>query len=168
MQAFNDYYAALGVKRAASPEEIKRAYRRMVFRYHPDRNPGNDEAAEKFKQILDAYNVLSDAVSRAEYDSATQTDEDKAQSGDKQQRYSERKNGDTAGNGFGFGFAQGFRASGEAEPKCPVCSIAGTENILSRRGASGTARGKQFVSAPFNVIFCKACGHIYGVTAYNS
>lgn len=163
MDAPNDYYAVLGVKRAASAEEIKRAYRRLVFRYHPDRNPGNDEASERFKQILDAYNVLSDSAARAEYDAETRTDEDEARPGDKHRRYDERKAGDTSGNGFGF--AQGFRANVEAEPKCPVCSITGTENILSRRGASGTARGKQFITAPFNVIFCKACGHIYGVTA---
>jgi curved DNA-binding protein len=159
-----DYYSVLGIAPGASAEEIKRAYRKMVFRFHPDRNPGNEEAVVKFKQVLDAYSVLTDAAKRSEYDGATQTGEGKSHHGDEQAR-EPRESGATSGNGFGFDFAQGFKANVEAEPKCPVCSIAGVENIVSRRGASGTTRGKQFVTAPFNVIFCKTCGYVYGVTA---
>ena len=55
-----DYYSLLGIKRSANPTEIKQAYRKMVFRYHPDRNPEDDQAAEMFKQVLEAYETLSD------------------------------------------------------------------------------------------------------------
>ncbi|RLA86192.1 MAG: J domain-containing protein [Deltaproteobacteria bacterium] len=63
-----DYYKILGVSRDASPEEIKRAYRRLALKYHPDRNPGDKEAEEKFKEINEAYAVLSDPEKRRQYD----------------------------------------------------------------------------------------------------
>jgi molecular chaperone DnaJ len=63
-----DYYEALGVRRNASQVEIKRAYRQLALLYHPDRNPGNREAEEKFKEAAEAYSVLGDAGKRATYD----------------------------------------------------------------------------------------------------
>ncbi len=68
LQNFRDYYEILGVPREASNEEIKKVYRRLARQYHPDLNPGNKEAEEKFKDIGEAYEILSDASKRAQYD----------------------------------------------------------------------------------------------------
>ncbi|MBK5284243.1 MAG: molecular chaperone DnaJ [Bacteroidia bacterium] len=63
-----DYYEVLGVQRAATEQEIKKAYRQMALKYHPDKNPGNKEAEEKFKEAASAYEVLSDKEKRQRYD----------------------------------------------------------------------------------------------------
>ena len=63
-----DYYEVLGVAKTASAEEIKKAYRKNAMKYHPDRNPGDASAEAKFKEVGEAYEVLSDADKRARYD----------------------------------------------------------------------------------------------------
>ena len=63
-----DYYEVLGVGRNATLDEIKKAYRQLAIKYHPDKNPGNKEAEEKFKEAAEAYSVLSDKDKRAKYD----------------------------------------------------------------------------------------------------
>ncbi len=63
-----DYYEVLGISKGASAEEIKKAYRGLAKKYHPDMNPGNKEAEEKFKEVSEAYAVLSDADKRGKYD----------------------------------------------------------------------------------------------------
>lgn len=66
--AKRDYYEVLGISKGASADEIKKAYRRMALKYHPDKNPDDKEAEEKFKEAAEAYEVLSDANKKARYD----------------------------------------------------------------------------------------------------
>ena len=65
---YKDYYQILGVDRKASAEDIKRAYRKLAMQFHPDRNPGDKQAEERFKEINEAYQVLSDPQKRSRYD----------------------------------------------------------------------------------------------------
>ena len=83
-----DYYEILGVTKTSSPDEIKKAYRKVAMQYHPDKNPGNKEAEEKFKEAAEAYEVLSDTDKRSQYD-----------------RFGHAGVG---GNGRGFGGGQGM------------------------------------------------------------
>ncbi len=81
-----DYYEILGVSKSASEEEIKKAYRKMAIKYHPDKNPDNKESEEKFKEAAEAYEVLSNAQKKAQYD-----------------RFGHAGMGGAAGDGFGGG-----------------------------------------------------------------
>ncbi|MGB2925819.1 MAG: DnaJ C-terminal domain-containing protein [Limnothrix sp.] len=65
---FKDYYSILGVSKSASADEIKKTFRKLALKYHPDRNPGDTVAEEKFKEISEAYEVLSDKEKRTKYD----------------------------------------------------------------------------------------------------
>src|SRR5947209_17063692 len=64
----SDYYDILGVKRDAAEPEIKKAYHKLAMKYHPDRNPGDKQAEQKFKELQEAYDVLSDKTKRTNYD----------------------------------------------------------------------------------------------------
>lgn len=81
-----DYYEVLGVAKSASADEIKKAYRKIALQYHPDRNPGDKEAEEKFKEAAEAYDVLSNPDKKAQYD-----------------RFGHAGMGGAAGGGFGGG-----------------------------------------------------------------
>src|SRR5215213_3151727 len=68
MAAKRDYYEVLEVARTATGDEIKRSYRKLAVKFHPDKNPGDPTAEDKFKEISEAYDVLMDAEKRAAYD----------------------------------------------------------------------------------------------------
>ncbi|HEY5982958.1 MAG TPA: J domain-containing protein [Anaerolineales bacterium] len=65
---YKDYYKILGVERSASADEVRKAYRKLAMKYHPDRNPGDHQAEEHFKDLNEAYQVLNDSEKRARYD----------------------------------------------------------------------------------------------------
>ena len=69
--AEKDFYQVLGVSKDASDSDIKKAYRKLAVQYHPDKNPGNKEAEERFKEISAAFDVLKDPNKRAKYDQNT-------------------------------------------------------------------------------------------------
>jgi molecular chaperone DnaJ len=100
--AKEDYYQILGVKRDAKPEEIKKAYRRLARKFHPDVNPNDKAAEERFKSITEAHDVLSDEKKRAVYDRFGQYSDNLADS-------AARSGGAGAGRGAGAG---GFDFSG--------------------------------------------------------
>src|ERR1044071_2488214 len=125
METSLNYYSLLGVERGATAEEIKRAYRKAVFRYHPDRNPGDSEAAEKFKQVLDGYEILSDQKKRSVYDEVTRPAEDE-QSVEEEAAGTESSKFEES-FGHHFQFNQRYQQAVEPEPKCPSCSVVGTE-----------------------------------------
>ena len=66
--AKRDYYEVLGLSRTAAADEIKKAYRKLAIKFHPDKNPDNKEAEEKFKEAAEAYEVLSSAEKKQRYD----------------------------------------------------------------------------------------------------
>src|SRR5262245_21074211 len=68
MATKRDYYEVLGLKREAAADEVKKAYRQMALKFHPDKNPGDAEAERKFKEAAEAYEVLSDPGKRQRYD----------------------------------------------------------------------------------------------------
>src|SRR5579862_5419869 len=95
--AKRDYYDVLGVAKNASDDEIKKAYRKLAMKYHPDRNPDNKDAEEHFKEAKEAYEMLSDAQKRAAYDQYGHAGVDPNMGG----------RGGPGGEGFG-GFAEAF------------------------------------------------------------
>jgi curved DNA-binding protein len=98
LQNFRDYYEILGVTKDASNEDIKKNYRRLARQYHPDLNPGNKAAEEKFKVIGEAYEVLSDPTKRAQYDQFSRFWKQK---GFDKQPPQDKRWGDTRSNGRG-------------------------------------------------------------------
>jgi len=112
-----DYYEVLGVSRGASETEIKSAYRKLAVRYHPDKNPGDHDAEEKFKEAAEAYSVLSDADQRARYD-----------------RFGHAGVSSSAAGAAGWG-AQGFGGIEDI-----LGDLFGFGDVFCGRGASGARR----------------------------
>jgi molecular chaperone DnaJ len=111
-----DYYDVLGVSRGASEQEIKSAYRKLALKYHPDRNPGNNGAEERFKEAAEAYAVLSDEQKRAQYD-----------------RFGHAGLGNAAGGGFG-----GFDPSVFADFSDILGDLFGFGDMFGGSGRRGT------------------------------
>ena len=133
-----DLYQRLGIKRGASDEEVKKAYRSLAKQLHPDRNKDNPKAAERFAQVTHAYDLLSDKDKRARYDRG-EIDED----GNPKMPFGSGFGGRPGGGGFhpggqggGFeGFPGGFDAGGSPAPGGEAGSD-GVSGSQSRRRAS--------------------------------
>ena len=114
MEAKRDYYEILGVDRNASEDAIKKAYRKLAKKYHPDSNEGNSHAEEMFKQITEAYTVLSDKEKRRLYDQFGHAAFDQTAGG-----YGQGYGGRTSG-GRGYGsYSQSFRRAGSGLERIP-------------------------------------------------
>jgi molecular chaperone DnaJ len=97
--AKRDFYEVLGVERESTPDAIKKAYRKLAIQYHPDKNPGDKTAEEKFKEVTEAYEVLSDEQKRSSYDQYGHAGVDPSYSG-----------GGPGPGGFGFDLSDALRA----------------------------------------------------------
>ena len=104
-----DYYEVLGVSKSADAKEIKKAYRKLALKYHPDKNPDDESAEEKFKEAAEAYEVLSNDDKKARYD-----------------RFGHQGMGGAAGGGGFGGGGDGGRAGGKgcgARSRSVLCAI---------------------------------------------
>lgn len=133
-----DYYEVLGVAKTASADEIKKAYRTLAKKYHPDMNPGDKEAEAKFKEVNEAYAVLSDADKKAKYD-----------------QYGHAAFDPSAGGGSGFGGFGGF-SGGDFDFGDIFSSFFGGGSSRSSGGRSATAVDGDDVLARVSVSFEEA------------
>src|SRR5437763_6131931 len=120
-----DYYEVLGLSRQATTEEIKKSYRKLAIQFHPDKNPGDKHSEEKFKELNEAYEVLSDPQKRQLYD---------------QFGHAGVQQGSGGGPGAGFGAAGGFQGF---ENFGDLNDIFGDIFANVFRGGSGGARSSQ-------------------------
>src|SRR5437763_351368 len=122
-----DYYEVLGVSRSASGEELKRAYRKLALQFHPDRNPNDPQAETRFKEVNEAYEVLSDASKRQRYDT-----------------FGHAGTQGTPGFDFGGGFSGMGHVPGEKQVRVriPAGVDSGSQIRLSREGEPGPRGGE--------------------------
>ena len=160
----SNYYDILGVSKTATADEIKKAYRTLAFKYHPDRNPGNAEAEEKFKQISAAYDVLGDEAKRRQYDMGYTADSYSANSAAGNQQY-QRQYQYTYSNPFGednfwewFNNAQ-FRSRNQQAQN--------SNNYYNQYDYSNTERNEPETKRDhFSMLFLKAIQTFVGFTFF--
>ena len=154
-----DYYEVLGVAKGASEDEIKKAYRKLAKKYHPDLNPGDKEAEAKFKEVNEAYEVLSDKDKKARYDQFGHAGVDPnfgggaAVGGRQPLRRMDIDLGDIFGSFFGGGFGGG---AGAANPNAPRRG-SDTEAVLTISFEEAAKGCKKNVTYP-NIDTCTECG----------
>ncbi|MBW2622373.1 MAG: molecular chaperone DnaJ [Deltaproteobacteria bacterium] len=163
-----DPYTVLGVSKDSSPDEIKKAYRKLARKYHPDINPDDKEAENKFKEISEAYDILGDETKRAEYDSLGQQKfYDSAFGGAGYQRPDFRTSGsfedifgDLFGSGgFSFDFGQGQRTPGGGMFRQPTGPRRGDDQVTDIRiSFSEAVNGTERVLDFERPVPCAACG----------
>ncbi|MCF0243110.1 MAG: DnaJ domain-containing protein [Treponema sp.] len=153
-----NYYEILGVQKNATTDEIKKAYRNLAFKYHPDRNPGDKVAEEKFKKITEAYDVLGDESKRKMYDMG-------AYSTNSRTSYSNGSYSNTYRNTYSSGnpFEEWFRAnesynSGEQEQQQKRYYYYNSNNN-SRNYSKKTIR-KRIITNILKIIFVGGAGYI--------
>ncbi len=158
----SNYYEILGVSKNATADEIKKAYRTLAFKYHPDRNQGNAEAEEKFKQISAAYDVLGDEAKRRQYDMGYSTDS-YSSAGQSQQQY-QRQYQYTYSNPFGeenfwewFNGAQ-FRSRNQQTQN--------TNNYYNQYDYSNQANEPETKRDHLSMLFLKALQTFVGFTFF--
>ena len=132
-----DYYEILGVEKTASEEDIKKSYRKLAMKFHPDRNPDDPTAEASFKEAKEAYETLSDANKRASYD-----------------QFGHQQPGRAPNNGFGQGFADAFRRHFHQEPQAQTNSDIGLRVQISLEEANG---GLSKTIKYKRVVGCKTC-----------
>ena len=130
--AFIDYYSVLGLKKDASADEIKKAYRKLARKYHPDLNPDDKEAHQKFQQINEANEVLSDPEKRKKYD----TYGENWQHGEEYEKARQQQS-QAGGFGGGFGGGSSYNYSGDDSEFSDFF-----ESLFGNRGGQGTRSGR--------------------------
>ena len=143
--AKHDYYDTLGVSREAKPDEIRKAYRQRARKYHPDVNPGDKEAERKFKDVQEAYDVLSDSDKRAQYDRYGTIFEG-AEAGPRTRTYTWSTQGGAGAEAPGFDFSELF---GEESPFGEYFRTAGAGTAQRARRARRGADLHHELTIPF-------------------
>lgn len=155
--AKRDYYEVLGVQKNASEDELKKAYRRLAMKYHPDRNPGDKVAEEKFKECKEAYETLTDSQKRAAYDQFGHAGVDPSMGGHASSGFGAGASfADVFGDVFGdiFGASGGRRGSGGGQRAARGSDLKYTLELSLEEAVRGTTVKIKVPSS----ILCDECG----------
>ncbi len=152
---FRDYYQDLGVSRTSSEDEIKKAFKKLAVKYHPDKNPGNKEAEEKFKIINEAYTVLSDQEKRRQYDQYAENWKYYKEAGSRANAESEQEEHDIFGQRGAFSdffetfFGGGFKKGGRGGVR--GTDYEGNMTITLREAFHGTSKLFKINERPYTI-----------------